>query len=108
MVGPTGPIGVTGSQGPTGATGPQGPPGVLGVTVVMNQTTGALPKSGGLTTAGGTLLLHASGSAYLGGGGTIAVDVRIDGASVGQLRGYTNEAFSHTWSTWGPDQARRL
>lgn len=58
-------------------------------------SSGALPKSGLFTSSGNKLLLHVSGSGYLGGAGTLAMDVRIDGTTVGVLRGYTNEGGSH-------------
>jgi hypothetical protein len=54
--------------------------------------TGAAPVS--FTTSGGPVLILVSGSAY-GPIGFIGVAVQIDGAPIGQLRLYTNEASSH-------------
>ncbi|HNT87608.1 MAG TPA: hypothetical protein PKL84_07060, partial [Candidatus Hydrogenedentes bacterium] len=54
------------------------------------------PRSGNFScSTGSTILLFASASAYLGGAGTMQVDVRVDGSTRGSLRAFTNEGLSH-------------
>jgi hypothetical protein len=55
----------------------------------------AYPRSGNFTTSGGTVIVMATGSAYLGGGGTMQVDILVDNVVRGSLFGFTNEASSH-------------
>jgi len=53
------------------------------------------PRSGSFTSNGGTLMIHASGTAYRSAAGIMRVDVRLDGTSIGEMKAYTNEVSSH-------------
>jgi hypothetical protein len=64
--------------------------------ILINNTVGPLPLSrNGFYTAGSTQVLQVSGSAWTNNPGWIGVNIWIDGAIVGVLRGFTNEAASH-------------
>ena len=69
------------------------------VTVVMDNVTGALPATGKtavFTTAGGPLMIIASGMGWQpASGGTLDVAVQLDGNTIGHLKGFTNETGSH-------------
>jgi hypothetical protein len=71
------------------------------VQIVMNNkpapATG-LPATGMtamFTSSGGPLLVIVSGTAYRGAGNTMDIAVQLDGTSLGDLVGYTNEVGSH-------------
>jgi hypothetical protein len=62
-----------------------------------------LPRSGTFSSSGGVLLVLASASAFnQAAGGTMHVDVTLDGNVVGALQGFTNEASSHKALTSNP------
>ena len=65
------------------------------VTQVLNDHAGPLPLTGAtFTSFGGTLTLSVSGSGY-STGGTLGMNVVLDGNQVGAVNGYTNEQGSH-------------
>ena len=65
-------------------------------TAVFQSREGPLPLSATFTSAGGNLLVSASGSGYRQTNpGTIGIRVMIDGATLGVARSYTNEVGSH-------------
>ncbi len=65
-------------------------------TTVMNVRPGGLPLSAQFTSAGGTLLLFASGSGFRAGvGGQIGMIVSINNIPMAFPRGFTNETGSH-------------
>jgi hypothetical protein len=65
--------------------------------VAMANVAGPLPKSAAFQSSGGSLLLMVSGSAYRPQNmpGPMAVTVQLDAQNLGELRAFTNEAFSH-------------
>jgi hypothetical protein len=94
--GPTGPAGPAGAAGTPGARGPRGP-GIARVSLPMVNVPGVLPKSATFQSAGGQLLITISATAFkpIGMTGLMTVAVQLDGASLGELKMYANEAFSH-------------
>jgi hypothetical protein len=109
--GPAGPAGTAGAAGAQGSQGPQGDAGAQGeagakgeagvnsvttVTTLFNNTAGPLPlTSGNFASAGGKLLVTVSGSAWKTTGGTIGIDVTLDGNAIGSVNAFTNEGNSH-------------
>jgi hypothetical protein len=64
-------------------------------TSVMNQVQGALPKSAPFSSGGGTLVIIFSGSGRRDGGGSVGMNLQLDGAVVSTTRVWTNESASH-------------
>jgi hypothetical protein len=65
-------------------------------TEVINAHPGPLSLSGQFTSAGGTLLVFASGSGYAQGNAhQIGMQVQLDGGVIGQAMSFTNEINSH-------------
>jgi hypothetical protein len=93
--GPPGPAGMAGAAGPAGPAGPRGPAGIARASMVMNNVPGPLPKTATFQSAGGSLLLMVSGSAWSALPGTISATVTLDGGEIGELRSFTNEPSSH-------------
>ncbi|MBC8094335.1 MAG: hypothetical protein H7Y43_00855, partial [Akkermansiaceae bacterium] len=58
-------------------------------------SSGALPKSNTFTSGGGTLVISASGSGYKASMGSIGMDVRLDGTTIGSCSVFVNQTFSH-------------
>ncbi len=59
-------------------------------------TSGPLPKSGNLTTSGGTLLIFISGSGYsTSASALIGMDLKIDGSAYTSATIYANSALTH-------------
>jgi hypothetical protein len=97
--GPPGPAGPMGPAGPAGPAGPRGPsgPGIGKATVAMANVPGPLPKSAAFQSSGGSLLLMVSGSAFRpqNMAGLMTVTVQLDAQNLGDVRAFTNEAYSH-------------
>lgn len=66
--------------------------------VPMNNLAGPLPRTATFqTSGGGPVVLMVSGTAFKSPGmtGIMSVTVQLDGVTLGELRFYANEAFSH-------------
>jgi len=68
---------------------------MLRVTHVMNQVQGPLPKSGGFSSGGGTLIIIFSGSGWGAAAGNIGLALQLDGGTIATTRSFTNETGSH-------------
>ena len=65
-------------------------------TQLLNSTDGSQSLSKTVTTSGGDLIIFASGSGWKSGsGGTIGMQIKVDGTNKGEIKAYTNEASSH-------------
>ncbi|MBX3192100.1 MAG: hypothetical protein KF819_34235 [Labilithrix sp.] len=93
--GAAGEAGLPGPAGPPGQEGPKGDPGVINVSEPIGNRAGGLPVSGTFMSTGGRLVITVSGSGYRAVGGTLGISVLIDGAAVGAVNAFTNEASSH-------------
>lgn len=66
------------------------------VTNALPYTRGNLPWNGSFScSAGSTILLHATATAYRGAAGLMQINVLVDGVVRDAMYGYTNEASSH-------------
>jgi archaellum component FlaG (FlaF/FlaG flagellin family) len=64
--------------------------------IIDQNGTAGFPITGNYTSKGGTLIFHVSGSGWSGAANNkIGMSVLVDGAKVGQVWSYTNEANSH-------------
>jgi hypothetical protein len=63
--------------------------------VIDQNGTAGFPITGNYTSKGGALIFHVSGSGWSGAANKIGMSVLVDGAKVGQVWSYTNEATSH-------------
>jgi len=64
-------------------------------TQVMNQVQGALPKSVGFSSGGGTLVIIYSGTGWRQGAGNVGMNLLLDNVVVSTTRSWTNESQSH-------------
>jgi hypothetical protein len=73
------------------------PPQTFGAEKVIDQNgTAGFPITGNYTSKGGTLIFHVSGSGWSAAvNNKIGMSVLVEGAKVGQVWSYTNEATSH-------------